>query len=93
MTVLRSAALVRSVRGAKGGYVLAKAPEEIHLSEVFHALEGTVATSECVDKTEFPKRATDRATKQVWNQVEEAINKVLDEVVLLELIEQAETMR
>ena len=57
MAVLKSAGLVRSVRGAKGGYVLARPSNEIRLSEVFHCLEGTVTTVECVQDAECCQRA------------------------------------
>ncbi|MFC1761736.1 RrF2 family transcriptional regulator [Planctomycetota bacterium] len=89
MAVLRSAALVRSVRGAKGGYMLAKAPEEVRLSDVFHCLEGPVATSECVDNTDFCERAIDCVARELWTQVEEAINKVMDAVTLRDMVERA----
>jgi Rrf2 family protein len=49
MVVLKSAGFIRSIRGAKGGYVLAKAPKQIKLSDIFHCLEGTVNTVECVE--------------------------------------------
>jgi len=43
MAILRSAGFVRSIRGSKGGYVLARAPNQIKLNEVLHRLEGTVS--------------------------------------------------
>ncbi len=89
MAVMRSAGLVRSVRGAKGGYMLAKAPEEIRLSDVFHCLEGPVATAECVDNQDFCARAIDCVARQLWAQVEKAINGVLDAVTLRDLLERA----
>jgi len=53
MAVLKSAGFVRSIRGAKGGYLLARQPDQIRLDEVFHCLEGTVTTSECVENKEL----------------------------------------
>ena len=49
ISVLRKAGLVRSIRGARGGYVLAKLPSEIRLSEIMEVLEGSMAPVECVD--------------------------------------------
>ena len=46
---LRKAGLVRSIRGAHGGYVLARLPSEIRLSEIMEVLEGSMAPAECVD--------------------------------------------
>ena len=57
MAVLKSAGFVRSVRGAKGGYVLARPADRIHLNEVFHCLEGSLTTSECVEDERFCQRA------------------------------------
>jgi Rrf2 family cysteine metabolism transcriptional repressor len=76
MGVLRSAGLVRSVRGSKGGYVLARLPEQIRLSEVFHCLEGPITTTEC-------------AAREVWTEVEAAINRVLDAITLADMVEKA----
>ncbi|MCX8126365.1 MAG: Rrf2 family transcriptional regulator, partial [Dehalococcoidia bacterium] len=47
--VLKSAGLVKSIRGAKGGIILARAPSQIKLSEVMKVLEGSTAPVECVD--------------------------------------------
>ena len=56
MTILRSAGLVRSIRGSKGGYMLAKSPNQIKLSDVFDCLEGHVTTVECVEDRSFCER-------------------------------------
>src|SRR4030043_2377349 len=58
MAVLRSGGFVRSVRGSKGGYVLAKAPDQIKLNDVLHRLEGPVATVECVKNEDCWPRST-----------------------------------
>ena len=89
MAVLRSAGLVRSVRGAKGGYTLARPATDIKLSDVFHCLEGPVATAECVDNQDFCQRAIDCVARLLWNRVEVAINEVLDAVTLQDLVDQA----
>jgi len=89
MAVLKSAGLVRSVRGAKGGYVLARPSNEIRLSEVFHCLEGTVTTVECVQDAECCQRAAGCAARLVWAQIHEAIEKVLEAATLQDLIDKA----
>lgn len=87
MAVMRSAGLVRSVRGAKGGYMLAKSPEDIRLSDVFHCLEGPVATAECIDNQDYCTRAIDCVARDLWARVEKAINEVLDAVTLRDMVE------
>lgn len=89
MAVLKSSGLVRSVRGAKGGYILAKPADQIRLNEVFHCLEGTVTTSECIDNDKYCQRATACAARLVWAELHEAIEKVLEAVTLQDLIDKA----
>ena len=87
MAVLKSAGFVRSIRGAKGGYVLAKPPDRIRLNEVFHCLEGSVTTTECVDNSQLCRRAPDCAARLLWAQVAQAIEAVLQSMSLRDLIE------
>src|SRR4030042_4158023 len=53
MAALKSAGLVRSQRGAKGGYILNQPPDKIKLSDVFDIFEGPVVTVECVTNEKF----------------------------------------
>jgi Rrf2 family cysteine metabolism transcriptional repressor len=69
MSVLKSAGLVRSQRGAKGGYVLSNSPEQIKLSDVFDIFEGPVVTVECVANENYCARAADCIARQVWCQL------------------------
>ena len=89
MSMLRSAGFVRSVRGSKGGYVLAKPPEQIKLSDLFHSLEGTVTTAECTDNEDYCGRSADCAAREVWVKVETAINEVLSKITLADLVKSA----
>jgi Rrf2 family protein len=89
MVVLKSAGIVQSVRGAKGGYVLGRGPEKILLSEVFTVLEGPVTTSECVSNENYCGRVADCVVRGVWAEVEEAIKGVLNAVTLKDLADQA----
>jgi len=86
MSLLRSSGFVRSIRGSKGGYVLARLPEQIRLSEVFRCLEGPVATAECTEDRDYCSRAADCAAREVWMQVEEAIQRVLGSITLADLV-------
>ncbi len=89
MVVLKSAGFIRSIRGAKGGYVLAKTPNQIKLSDVFHCLEGPVTTVECVENEDYCRRAPDCAARQVWIQVQEAIEGVLQSITLQDVVDRA----
>ncbi|MHC4114932.1 MAG: RrF2 family transcriptional regulator [Planctomycetota bacterium] len=89
IAILKSAGFVRSVRGPRGGYVLAKPAKEIKMSEVFRCLEGSVVTVECLDDESYCKRTTDCATRQLWAEVQKAIMDVLENVALQDLVDKA----
>ena len=89
MSILKSAGFVRSIRGSKGGYMLAKAPNQIKLSDVFDCLEGPVTTVECVEDKDYCARAADCVARQVWAQVQQAITNVLQSITLQDLVDRA----
>ncbi len=85
MVVLKAAGFVRSIRGSKGGYMLAKAPDQIELIDVLHCLEGTVVTVECVANKDYCVRAADCAARDLWVKVQKAIDDVLKSMTLQDL--------
>ena len=89
MAMLKGSGLVRSVRGARGGYVLTRAPGQIRMNDVFHCLEGQAATLECVENAGSCKRAMDCAVRGLWTEVERAVNEVLRSVTLQDLVDRA----
>ena len=91
MAILKSAGFVRSIRGAKGGYILAKPPNQIKLSHIFNALEGPIVTVECLESDQYCARAADCAARELWSQVQQAIVGVLESVTLADLAEKAKS--
>ncbi|MHC4157850.1 MAG: RrF2 family transcriptional regulator [Planctomycetota bacterium] len=90
MAMLKSAGLVRSIRGSKGGYTLAKPANQIKLSDVFSCLEGPSAiTVECLENEDYCARVADCIARQVWAQVQEAITNVLESMTLQDLVDRA----
>ena len=89
MTILRSAGFIRSIRGSKGGYLLANQPSQIKLNEVFDALEGNVTTVECVEDNNYCDKTADCIARQVWSQVQQAIKSVLQSITLQDLVDKA----
>ena len=89
VAVLRSGGIVRSLRGAKGGYLLAKAPDQVRMSDIFRCLEGTVVASDAIGPETHAGRSGDRVAQQMWAQVEMAVNEVLERVTLQDLLERA----
>ena len=86
MTTLRSAGLVRSVRGPQGGHVLAYPPDEITLRAIFEALEGTTGFVDCTGDPEICERAADCMTQQVWARMYAAAMAVLEDITLADLV-------
>jgi len=93
MAMLKSAGFVRSIRGSKGGYILANAPNQIKLSDVFNALEGPVVTTECLDNNSYCERVADCVARQVWAEVQEAIMTVLQAKTLQDLVDKTKDKR
>jgi Rrf2 family protein len=89
MAMLKSAGIVRSVRGSKGGYVLAKPPAQVRVSECFECLEGSVITTECVEDENFCEKTNDCIARQVWTEVQMAVIEVLQSMTLQSLIDRA----
>lgn len=87
VAMLKTAGLVRSIRGPHGGYVLAKPPHDIRLVEVFKTLEGPVLTVECTEDEGICTNSADCITRRLWNEVNEAILNVLDSKTLGDLVE------
>ena len=88
--IMRSGGLVRSIRGPHGGYVLARNPKEIKLSEIFRILEGPVLTVECVENEDVCPSHADCVTRRLWIQVNEAMLSVLENKTLYDLMDMAE---
>ncbi|MCC8122167.1 MAG: Rrf2 family transcriptional regulator [Oscillospiraceae bacterium] len=86
VTHLTRANLVRSVRGAGGGYLLTRAPEEYTVGEILRALEGTLAPVSCVDGTVCCERAETCVTIDVWQEIQNAVSGVVDHITLADLV-------
>ena len=93
IATLRTAGIVRSIRGSKGGYLLARAPNLIKLSDVFTALEGPLVTVDCVEDEKSCLRVSDCLTRSLWVDIQKAVMAVLDSKNLQDLIEQAKDTR
>jgi len=85
MTALRMAGLIRSIRKAHGGYILARSPKEIKLSEVVKVLEGSVAPVDCVDDAGACHQADFCTARDLWKRMQEAMDNVLESVTLEEM--------
>lgn len=87
---LRKSGLLESVRGAQGGYMLAKAPNEITVGNVLRVLEGDMAPADCILDDELYKcnREEECVTKLVWLKIRDSINEVIDTITLKDMVEE-----
>jgi Rrf2 family protein len=90
MAKLKTAGFVRSVRGSKGGYALAKAPNQIKLDRIFSCLEGPGTIVECIENDRFCNRATDCASRLLWARLQTAIMHVLNSTTLQDLVDKTQ---
>jgi Rrf2 family protein len=83
---LRTAGLVRSIRGSKGGYVLAKLPSEICLNDLVEILEGPLNLIECLNDPKACQKVTSCVSREIWERVSEAINGIFRSVTLEDMV-------
>ena len=90
MAKLKKANLVKSVRGANGGYILGKESKDISVGDVLRALEGTLESADCkgfVEKN--PCESADECmVKFVWKKINDSINETVDQITIEQLLTQ-----
>ena len=86
VTPLSRAGLVRSVRGAGGGYLLTRRPEEYTVGEVLRPLEGDLAPVECATDAQFCERSGQCVTVELLQQIHRAVSEVVDRTTLADLV-------
>lgn len=85
LITLKSSGLVEGFRGVHGGYVLARDPEEITVKDVVGVLEGDLSLIDCVCNPGKCPRESICATRDVWEQVGQAVSQILESITLSEL--------
>ncbi len=78
LTSLRRAGFIRSVRGPQGGHHLVREPEQIRLSEVVAALEGSIAPIACLEGEATCPKTNGCIQREVWEEVQRATLAILD---------------
>lgn len=87
ITVLNRAGYVRSVRGAMGGYMLSKNPKEYTVGNIIRLMEGNLAPVSCIEDEENRcERAASCVTVEIWEKINEAVNNVIDNITLADLV-------
>lgn len=87
IAVLNKAGYVKSVRGAQGGYRLARDPEEYTVGMVLRLTEGSLAPVACLeDDYGVCERCDTCETLQIWKDIYDAVNNVVDHVTIADLV-------
>jgi FeS assembly SUF system regulator len=85
LKLLVNANVLISTRGAKGGYVLARMPEEISVATVISALEGPIALTECSISHQGCEQASGCDIRGNWSLINQTIHNALESVTLADL--------
>ncbi len=87
LIALKNAGIIDTIRGANGGYMLRRPPEEINLLEIITALEGSLALVDCVENPSMCDRVEQCATRVVWIKLQKVKEGVLKETTIKEMVD------
>jgi Rrf2 family protein len=87
MLSLKNTGLARAIRGPNGGYLLTRAPAEVTVSEIIHAMEGSNYPLECVGDKSQCTRSQACAANELWTRIYHETEKILSGVTLQDLID------
>jgi len=87
---LRRSNLIQSVRGAQGGYMLGRPPEDITIASVVDSLEGDITFADCL----LPGGCRNQdscPTHELWSRLKGSIDEILEDTTLADLLKNAAT--
>lgn len=88
ISILNKAGYVRSMRGPQGGYCLKKSPQEYTVGMILRLTEGSLAPVPCVEEDALEcEREECCATVEVWKKLNLAVNDVVENITLADLVE------
>ena len=93
LTVLRKAGFIRSRRGPQGGHALARPPTDISMGAVITSLEGSIAAVGCLDGTVDCSLSGNCGQQEIWQEVTEASQRVLNQTSIGDLLERQHAKR
>ena len=89
---LRRSGLVKSVRGAQGGYLLSRSPADITVGEVLRTLEGELAVVDCLMEEDVCHKACSCPTRVVWKKLRDGVNEIVDGITLQDMLDDYQRM-
>ncbi len=79
--------LVKSIRGAGGGYILARMPSKIRISEIIQSLEGSFCLVDCIEERDYCHRTPKCAAHEIWKEASSILRNYFQSISLQDLVE------
>jgi Rrf2 family cysteine metabolism transcriptional repressor len=83
----QAAGFIRSVRGARGGYTLARKPEKISVGQIIETLEGGMTLVDCVEDPKACERESQCLTRDIWLRMSERLMEELSSLSLKDVLD------
>jgi Rrf2 family protein len=90
--LLKGSGLIRSARGRRGGYMLARKPEDISVGEIVETLEGKLAVVDCVTDPELCYRSPECPTREIWVGMTDVLKNQLFSLTLQDILRKSEPL-
>jgi Rrf2 family protein len=92
---LKKAGIVTGIRGAQGGYMLARPADEVSVGDILRALEGDLNPVDCseVNSDSICNHSDSCVTKYVWKRISDSINEAVDGIRLSELVNESKKIQ
>ncbi len=84
---LKAAGYIRSVRGARGGYTLARKPDKISIGQIIKVLEGGLSLVDCVEDPKVCEREKNCPTRDIWLRMSERLMEELSSLSLSDVLD------
>ena len=84
---LKAAGYIRSVRGARGGYTLARKPDKINVGQIIKVLEGGLSLVDCVEDPKLCEREKKCPTRDIWLRMSERLMEELSSLTLSDVLD------
>jgi Rrf2 family transcriptional regulator, cysteine metabolism repressor len=91
-STLRKAGLVKSIKGAQGGYLMAMRPSQMTVGMILRALEGNLAVVDRTENTGTNRSIQNCIQMMVWDVMTETVNNMVDQVTLEDLVNEYKTL-
>jgi len=88
---LKIAGLIKSTRGAHGGYFLSKAPDKIRLSDIVVAVEGPLFLLECLENSDICNRSDICEVREFWKVINDKFYRSLEDITIKDILDRSKS--